>query len=255
MSYPRAAALVLSAAALTAGAILGAPSASADTPTSTAFALSANGLLTIARIPNVSNAHGFSQESVVDFSTPNRAVRAKVLNAEAGSGHAKASITDLTVDLSPAKGLPLGALTLTATAVESQCDHATTRSSLASARLGKQVLAVSAPANTTIDVAGLVSVVLNKKTPHEDGSVTVTAISITVTGVQTLDIASATCGADDGGDGSQPPTSAPTTLPTTTSTPIDGGPADNTPHPGPTSPVPGQAPRPTPVAGHLDVTG
>jgi hypothetical protein len=245
MSFKRVAALTLSVAALAAG-VSGTPTASANTPANTAFALSASGLLQIEPIPNVSNTRGFAQDSIVEFGTPNQAVRARVLNAQAGKGHAQASIADLTVDLSPVKGLDLAALKLTATAVEAKCDQGTASSSLAAARLGNHPLNVAAPANTTVKIPGLAAVVLNKQTLHNDGAVTVTAVSITLTSAQTLQIASATCRATPTNDDPQPPT--PTTTPTTPShtTPNNSNNGNTTPD---------QAPQPTPVPGHLDVTG
>jgi hypothetical protein len=247
MSFKRVATLALSAAALTAG-VLGTPSANADTPANTAFALSASGLLQIEPIPNVNNTRGFAQDSVVDFSTPNHTVRARILNAQAGKDHAQASVADLTVDLSPVKGLDLGALTLTATAVEAKCDQGTASSTLAGAHLGNHPLTIAAPANTKVTVPGLASIVLNKQTHHRDGTVTVTAISITLTGVQTLEIASATCHTTPHSDDPQPPTPTTKPTPTTPSTPGDGATEND-------DTIPGQAPRPNPVPGHLDVTG
>jgi hypothetical protein len=218
-------------AALVAGALLapGADAAqSAETTGSgadSAFAVSASGLLRVAKTPSVDDSDGFAEASLAELRVPTLA-DLKVLNARAGSNQSRASVADLSV------GLGLGKPLLTASAVEARCDQGKASSSLARARLGGVPLDIQAPPNTSVAVPGLASVTLNKQVSHDDGSVTVTAISINVNGLQTLDLASATCAPGNGGGATTVPTSSETR-------PLANG----------------QAPTPTPVRAHLDVTG
>jgi hypothetical protein len=226
-------------ALLVAGAVL-APTAGATGHTATsssgvnsAFAVSASGLLKIKPTPSVDDSDGFSQESLAELKLPGSLVDLKLLNAQAGAGRARASIADVSICLGIGKPL------VSASAVEAQCGSGKGSSSLAKAKIGDIKLDAAAPANTAIKVPGLLSVELNKQVKHGDGSITVTAISINVDGVQKLDLASATCAP---GETSQPPT--------TSSTPNGGsGSGDDQTLPN------GKAPTPTPVKAHLDVTG
>jgi hypothetical protein len=251
-------------AMIVAGPVL-APAASATEPggsdVNSAYAISAAGLLKINPTPKVDDSEGFSQQSLAELKLPASLLDLKLLNARAGAGRARASVADLSV------GLGLGKPVLKATAIEAQCGHGKTSSSLAKAKIGDVKLDVSVPANTAVKVPGLVSVLLNKQTTHKDGSVTVTAISINVDGIQKIDIASATCAASDGGDddgdgdGEGTPPSEPTSSskptstsntaakPTSTSNGDGSGQAGDKPLPN------GKAPSPKPVKAHLDVTG
>lgn len=193
-----------------------------------AFAISATGLLKVRATPSVNASDGFAQASLAQLKLPALA-QAHLLNARAGSGEARSSIGDLSI------GLGLGKPVLTASAVEATCASGKVSSSLAKAVLGDIELPVQAPPNTAVRVPELASVVLNKQVTHEDGTVTVTALSISVDNLQTLDLGSATCASVRSGT---VPTSEPTTSEPTTSRSSDG-----------------TAPRPTPVRAHLDVTG
>lgn len=194
-----------------------------------AYAISGTGLLKVDPRPSVTDTHGFSEESLAQLKLPQALAELKLLNARAGAGQSRASIGDLKI------GLGAGKPVLTASAIEAQCRHGRHSSSLANAALGGHKLGVGAAPNTKVAVPGLASVTLNKQVTNKDGSVTVTAISIDVDGIQKLDLASCTCNEN-----------APTT----------GGPSSS-PHPS-TSIAPvvnGKAPTPTPVKAHLDVTG
>lgn len=219
---------VFSAALLS--SVLLAPAAGATEARSnavdSAFAISASGLLRIDATPAVDDSNGFAEEAVPELTLPALA-DLKLLTARAGAEQARASIADLRV------GLGLGKPALTASAVEANCAHGKPSSSLADARVGDLPLDVQAPPNTAVKVPGLLSVTLNKQVTRRDGSVTVTAVSINVDNLQRVDLASATC----------LPGSGPTTEPD---------------QPEPTQPEAtpvGEAPRPTPVKAHLDVTG
>ncbi|HVW44999.1 MAG TPA: choice-of-anchor P family protein, partial [Amycolatopsis sp.] len=221
-------------ALLTAGVLL-APSAGATTPgdgVNSAFAISGSGLLKITPTPSVNDKDGFSQESLAVLTIPGSLGEVKVLNAQAGAGQAQASVASVKITLGPGKPL------LTASAIEADCKDGKASSSLAKAKIGDVPLKVDVPPNTGVEVPGLASVMLNKQVKHSDGSVTVTAISVSVDGVQKLDIASATCApADD----NETPTSAPN--------PGGGSGSGDTALPS------GKAPTPKPVKAHLDVTG
>lgn len=234
-----------------------APAAGATETTGTgensAYAISASGLLKINPTPKVDDSKGFSQQSLAELKLPASLAELKLLNAQAGADRARASVADLSV------GLGVGKPLLSATAIEAQCGDGKATSSLAKAKIGDTKLDVAVPPNTAVQVPGLVSVVLNKQTTHKDGSITVTAISINVDGIQKLDLASATCADDDGNGGGETPTptTSKPTAPTTskpsapTNSPSDGGssPAGDKALPN------GKAPSPTPVKAHLDVTG
>ncbi|ASR38394.1 hypothetical protein BAY61_29155 [Prauserella marina] len=254
MSKRRLAACGVAAAsaALTAG-MLFAPAASADEAKNSAFALSATGLIKIDPVPYVDDTNGAAEKSVAEIGAEQQLAHVELLNARAGDGFAKSSVAGLSLDLSPLADLGLSKPLLSAEAVEATCDNGVGSSSLANAKLGDIPLDVSAPPNTGVEVPGVASVLLNKQTQNDDGSLTVTAISIEVNGLQTIDVASATCaeaaevpeqpeptdppgdddnGGDDGDNGD------------------NGG--DNGDNGG--SQV-GAAPVPTPVKAHLDVTG
>lgn len=223
-------------ALLAAGALL-APSAGATTAgVNSAFAISGSGLLKITPTPSVNDKDGFSQESLAVLTIPGSLGEVKILNAQAGAGQAQASVASVKITLGPGKPL------LTASAIEADCKDGKASSSLAKAKIGDIPLKVDVPPNTGIAVPGLASVMLNKQVKHSDGSVTVTAISISVDGVQKLDIASATCVP---GDDNETPTATPT------STPSSGGSSGS----GDTALPSGKAPTPKPVKAHLDVTG
>lgn len=254
-------------AMLVAGTV-SAPAAGATEKTgaeaNSAYAISASGLLKIDPTPKVDDSKGFSQQSLAELKLPASLVELKLLNARAGANRARASVADVSI------GLGLGKPLLSATAIEARCGDGKATSSLAKAKIGDIKLDVAAPPNTDVKVPGLASVVLNKQTTHKDGSITVTAISISIDGIQKLDLASATC-VDDDGDGSGPqapepttskPTAPPASKPSTPTSPSNnGGAGDDGSNNDGASPAGdkalpnGKAPRPTPVKAHLDVTG
>ncbi|WP_410657551.1 choice-of-anchor P family protein [Amycolatopsis sp. lyj-112] len=241
--------IALSAVALTAIA----PVAGATGHGSSAFALSASGLLKIDPVPAVDGSDGFQQKSLAEFSLPLQLVKLTLLNAQAGGDKARASIKDVNVNLAGLigqQGKPL----VSASAIEAECKAGKGASSLAKANIGGIKLDVAAAPNTAVGVPGLASVTLNKQVKHKDGSFTVTALSISVDGIQTLDLASVTCAAGKGdGDNGGGSTTEPT--PGKPSTTKPSAPA-TTSKPAGDRPTPdGKAPTPTPAKAHLDVTG
>jgi hypothetical protein len=249
---------------LTAGMTL-APAANATAnyggKDNSAFALSATGLLKIDPIPAVDDSDGFAQKSVAKFALPGNAVTAEALNAQAGAGQAEASILNVSVNLSILTG-KLSKPLLKATAIEAKCEGDEVSSSLAKATIGDKTLDIPSPANTTVGVPGLASVTLNKQTKNKDGSVTVTAIEINVDGIQKVDLASVTCATGpQGGNPTTDPTTDPAPAPASpttarTSSSTAESPAGDTTTPAGDRPdANGNAPIPTPVKAHLDVTG
>jgi hypothetical protein len=250
---------------LTAGVTL-APAAVATTTKpvvsqgNSALALSAAGLLKIDAVPAVDDSAGFSQKSVAEFSLPGGVVKANVLNARAGAGQARASILDVSVNLSLLSGAHAKPL-LTASAIEADCSAGKGSSSLAKATIGDKKLDVAVAPNTIVGVPGLASVMLNKQTTNKDGSVTIIAIEVNVDGIQKVDLASVTCAGDDGTDGATTESEKPTatsapSAPTATKTTAPSKPtAVAVAEAGDKPDANGKAPVPTPVKAHLDVTG
>ena len=195
--------------------------------TSSAFAVSATGPVTIEPTPAVASSDGKKQRSVAT-ATAAGSITARALNAQAPQGDSsRSSVADLRVQ----------AAQLTASAVRAECSDGEGTASIANAELAGVPLDASPAANTEISVPGVATLVLNKQTQKADGSLTVTAVHLSVEGTQTIDVASATCG-QSLGEPSPPP-------------PPGGGEA---PRPPEDDAPPAEAPRPTPVPGHLPVT-
>ncbi|MER7860360.1 choice-of-anchor P family protein [Amycolatopsis japonica] len=201
-------------------------------PADSAFAVAASGLVKIPRTPAVS---GTGKESLVSAGLPTPGpslLTAKALTAEVRPGRAESVVTGLALNLGllPAT-LPLPGLS--AEAIRAECRDGKSSVSIAKLKAGGKVLDLDrVPPNTTVPVAQLIELVVNKQTKNNDGTLTVTAVSARLLGqTQTVDIASATCAKA----GTSP---EPTTKP-----------ADDKPQPS------GKAPKPTPVPAHLDVTG
>jgi hypothetical protein len=226
----------------------------ADAPAGSAFALAADGLLAVPAQPSLDGSHGVEQKSVASLRVPQTApaISADVLNAAVAPGRAEASVTELTVGL----GLGLSADVITAT-----CVNGVGEVSLAGVTLGGRELALKPAKNSGLNLEGVASVVLNEQVANPDGSLTVTAVAIRLLNAQTIDIASATCAAGAEAPEDPEPTRPPavSTPGTTPSQPAGDGPDDGEPgDDGSEDPGAGpivKAPRPTPVAGHLPVTG
>ncbi|MFE0020882.1 choice-of-anchor P family protein [Amycolatopsis sp. NPDC059021] len=243
---------------LATGALL-APAASAtEHQDNSAYAIAASGLLKIDPLPSVRASAGFDQKSVAEFSLPGGLFTLNVLNAQASKDFAKASIKDVSVN--PGVLIHADKPLLTAAAITADCKDGKATSSLAKASLGDIKLDAAAAPNTTVSVPGLASVTLNKQTRNKDDSIAVTAIEISVDGVQKLSLASATCaaGSDSGGvTQTTAPTepAKPTDKPTSPSKPADDKSGDADQPAGDKPDANGNAPTPTPVPAHLDVTG
>jgi hypothetical protein len=184
-----------------------------------AYALAATGPVPIAPISlvHVSSGQQPTHKSLVEV-PPNPVLEARLLNAAAAPGFARASVADL-------KLIKAG---LAASLISAKCTPHGGKSSLVKAVLNGKKLDVSVPPNTTIAVApeeagGLpqvVKVVLNKQVHNPDGSLTVTGIEASVSlgpgKTETLSIASATCGfAEHGGETAPQPTPVPGDFPVT----------------------------------------
>jgi hypothetical protein len=219
------------AGALTTPVIIAAnASASSTGGVSSAYGVSATGLVNLPAIPTASSVAGPRDKSLVEL-PPNPLVKLKALHTSATAGGSRASVVDLKV----AKAA------LSAHLITAKCVGGEGSSHLVKASIGGHRLAVDAAPNSAVNVPiqGLdaVSVVLNKQVRNPDGSLTVTAIEVRLGLVggmgQAIDISSATCAAGD----ATPPK-------------VPGSPA-----PTPTTNPPGEAPAPTPVPSDLPVTG
>ncbi len=200
-------------------------------PAESAYALAASGLV---KIPRTTAVSGPGKESLASVTLPNPGpalVGARALNAEVTPGHAKSSVAGLSLNLGV---LPAGVALpgLSAEAIKSECRDGKGSVSIANLKAGGKAIQLDqVPPNTTVPLASLLELVVNKQTENADGTLTVTAVSAKILGkTQTLDIASSTCAKSPG------------------ATPKPTKPADK-PRPG------GKAPKPTPVSAHLDVTG
>ncbi|MEV0682087.1 choice-of-anchor P family protein [Actinosynnema sp. NPDC050436] len=212
------------------GAAVAAP---AGPGVSSAFALSASGLLDVPPLAALDSRNGFRQASVTSTRLPDATapvLTAGALNSEVDKGRARASVTDLDARLG-ALELPGDLSALTAEVVSASCVDGAGQVVLAGARAGALALAAQPAPNTGVDVPGVASVVLNKQTRAADGTLTVVALSVEVAGLQKIDVAAATCAKTV--DEPTPSTTKAT----------------------PTASAPGKAPRPTAVEGHLAVTG
>ncbi|WP_216210827.1 choice-of-anchor P family protein [Amycolatopsis aidingensis] len=257
------------AAALGAGALslllVGglAPHAAATEAEDSAYAIAASKLVTIPKTPHVV---GSGKESLVAADLPPGEMpllHTGVLNAEAEQGYAKASVAELKLDLP--------ALPISAEKIVAKCDDLTGSIALATVQIGpkKITLGEHIKPNTTIGVEGLATVTLNKQTENEDGSLTVTAISVKVLDkLQRVDISSATCTKKQGGQEpsettgpSEPSETTGPSEPSETTSPTkpgdngDNGDDGDDDLPGDEADENGNAPQPTPQPGHLDVTG
>ena len=184
---------------------------------SSAYGISASGLVNIPRTPIVSSESGPSRRSLVSL-PGNPLVALSVLRAQAVEGHSEASVADLKV----LKAAIAPGATLSAKLITARCDDGMGTSKLVDVRLaGRAIGGVDRPnSDFTVPVqgVGVVQVTANKQVRNRDGSLTVTALELFVRAlgkVQRVDIASATC--------------------------VSGGPAE--------------APRPQPVESNLPVTG
>lgn len=192
-----------------------------------ASGLAAGGPIPVHSSGNVAT-HGRYEHTSLAHLPHNKLINAAIVHSAARPGRARSSVADLV-----AHKLQLRASTITAT-----CTRGAGAAHLASAVLGNHHLAVTPSRNATLTVPlsnlGTAQVTLNKQVRNSDGSLTVTAIQITVKKLlggktETLNLASTTCAA----------------------------PAGHHPVPTPTAPggSGGSAPKPHPVKGNLPVTG
>ncbi|WP_329245965.1 choice-of-anchor P family protein [Actinoallomurus sp. NBC_01490] len=224
--------------ALAAPLIAMAPASATTAGGSSAFGLSATGLLSVPPTPSVSSTSAPHEKSLVSL-PHNRLVQLSVLRARAKGDRAEASVVDLRI----AQAAILKTAVLSAKLITSKCDSVAGSSKLVDVKLdGHSIQAGTSPNSTlTVPVQGVggVRVTINKQVHNANGSLTVTGLELAVQALgktQVIDIASATCAAN----GHMPPTSPPSTPPSS---------PDN-----PQSP-PSEAPTPTPVNSDLPVTG
>ncbi len=207
--------------------------------TSSAYGISAAGLLSIPQTPSVNSMSHPNSKSLLSLPN-NPLVQLSVLKAQAMGSHSEASVVDLKV----LQAAILKTSVLSAKVITSRCDNGAGSSKLVDVKLAGHTIQVGASPNSTITVPvqGLagVRVTINKQVRNPNGSLTVTGLELAVQALgksQVIDIASATCAAGKSG---------PTTPP---STPPGDGDTGNPGNP------PGEAPAPTPVNSDLPVTG
>lgn len=225
-----------------------AASALAAAPVGSATALSATGVLRIDPLASLAGGTGFRQTSAAEVALPlptSPVLTAAALNAEVDAGRARSSAVDVRTRLELV-GLPFD---LSAELVEARCDDGAGGVTLAGARIAGHEVALRPAPGTGVEVPGVASVVLNDQRRNGDGSLTVTAVVVEVANLQRIEIASATCARGAAEEQTPTPSATPTPsdAPTTTTTRVAGTSAS--------SGGPAKAPRPTPVAGHLAVTG
>ncbi|MBO2446855.1 hypothetical protein J4573_07110 [Actinomadura barringtoniae] len=224
-------------------AMTAAPAYATNTGYGSAYAITAAGPVAIPPTTTVSSAGRRPLSKSLIALPANPVLHARALNSAAWAGHARASVAELA----------LAKAQLVAKLVTATCEHGRGASHLVHVKLGGHVLAATPRPNSGIDIAlgplGTATGMLNKQVRNADGSLTVTAIELKVplgpAGVQTISVASATCGGTGSGavDPSAPDEHTPPNG--------NGGPgAPGTPgHPA------APAPKPTPVGGELPVTG
>ncbi len=186
--------------ALVAGGVAFTPVATAQEPVQdSAFALGAEGLLNVSKIPHV---QGEGKDHLVYTELPpgdQAILSAGVFNAAADDGFASASTADVGVNLPAA---PL----INASLIKAECVDGEARTSLVDLQVGNEKIAIDQlKPNTEIipdPLQGIARLTLNKQESNDDGSTTVTAIAIDLlNSTQTLDISQATCAvSDEGGD-------------------------------------------------------
>lgn len=180
---------------------------------SSAYGISAEGLLPIPRTPEVTSESRPFARSVASI-PGNPLVRLSVLRVRALPGHAEASVVDLRV----AKAAISPEAVLTAKLISARCDDGLGSSRLVDVRLAGRAIQVGAAPNSriTVPVAGVggVQVTVNKQVRNPDGSITVTGLELGVQALdhsQTIDVSSATCA---GGEAPRPHP-VPSNLPVT----------------------------------------
>lgn len=225
--------------------IAGAPAAVADKAgakrSSSAYGLTADGLVSLPATPLVAADGKAPQRKSVAELPQNSLVSASALDALARRGLGRASVSDLNV----AQRL------LQAEAVSATCEGRKGHATLTNAYLNGQRLAVNPKPNSALRVPvqglGEASVVLNAQRRNPQGDLTVTAVELNLPSTdgkpQRLGIASATCGAAQRIKRNKPE-----------SRPDQGHHAGGKGQTGHTKPA-AMAPAPTPVTRDLPVTG
>jgi hypothetical protein len=198
-----------------AAAVLVPASATGGASASSAFGVSATGLVNIPRTPAVTSASHPNSRSVVSI-PGNPFVKLSVIRTRAVPGHAEASVVDLHV----AKAAISPKAVLSAKVITATCDDGVGSSKLVDVRLAGRAIQAGTSPNTTLTVPveglGGVQVTVNKQVRNPDGTLTVTALELAVQALgksQTVAISSARCA---GAPGEAPkPTPVPSDLPVT----------------------------------------
>lgn len=201
------------AAPLAVAAVVVPASATSGGDTSSAYGISATGLINIPRTPAVNSASRPNNRSVMSLPN-NPLVSLSILRTHAVPGRAEASVVDLKI----AKAAISAKAALSAKLITARCDDGAGSSRLVDVRLGGRAIQAGASPNSRlmVPVEGLgdVQVTINKQVRNPDGSTTVTAVELAARALgksQLMDISSVTCA---GGEAPRP-TPIPSDLPVT----------------------------------------
>lgn len=252
------------AAVATAGLTM-TPVSATETSLNTAYAAKAEGLVGIESTPYLDSSEGYQREQLANADLA-PLLDVGLLRAEVGENYAKAKVTDLKLlgglnpanlpselaelptelvdtlkQLSPGSSEKINWL-LHAGVIKAECEDGEGSAHIAGLKLPGELqqekVEVTPPPNTEIPVPGVLEVTLNKQVTNEDGSLTVTGVSIDLLeGTQTIDLSSVTCSAGVGEDNG------------------DDGKSDDKGDDGDKGDGPIEAPEPDPIRGHHAVTG
>ncbi|GLY83207.1 choice-of-anchor P family protein [Actinoallomurus iriomotensis] len=224
--------------------------ASASGPASSAYGIYAGGALAIPAQPAVTSA---TQPNRKALELPKNPVfNLALFTVEAKGHHASASVLDLRLSHPGLKTkVPTGLLS--AQTIAAKCDNGVGSAHLADISVAGHDVPIGGPPNTDIVIPtrgfGL-RVTPNKQVQNPDGTLTVVALELDIaigSSVQTIDLASATCGRADGKPAPTPTVPGTKTSPSSSASSSAG----STPSATPVE----EAPRPTPVPTDLPVAG
>jgi hypothetical protein len=207
-------------AAPVAAAAIAVPTASATGggTESSAYGISASGLISVPQTPVVSSEGRPNVKSLASI-PGNPLVHLSVVRTKAVPGHAEASVVDLRI----AKAAISPHAVLSAKLITATCDGGAGSSRLVDVRLAGHAIQAGASPNSTVTVPveglGGVQVTVNKQVDNPDGTMTVTALELAVQALgktQAIDISSATCAGEPKAPGEAPkPHPVPSDLPVT----------------------------------------
>ena len=193
--------------------VLGTTTGIAAPGTSSAFGVSAEGLIPIEPTPFVESTDG--SEQTEDLANVPLGANGEIRAATLKAGDDTASVELVGVDLSADQGA------ISAKVINVACEGDSGTVNIADLTIGGQKVVLPPPdqnpVNETIEVPGVAKITYNKQVTNEDGTFTVTGLEVDlVEGTQTISLGSATCGGtDENGPSAPKPTPIETDLPVT----------------------------------------